>query len=306
MAPVNYTSILTGLVAYQLLNRCLHKAVKRFNPDFYAELELDRHRKLAPYFVFPLGILLTLFTTPICLAAYGETPSATDAFGTDRPFTTNGRICLGSRAVLWVSEVPLLSYSSEYVAHHLLSLGSLALVLVGKSPRRPIYLIYAGLVTELFSDAVALLRFHGRGATNSPTFRRAMVANVISMVSLRIIPAIAYAATLPETRAYYAGGIAFYCLYLARLTFLQLRTLGYHSMILGTVGAVGAATPSDKHVAISKPASSSLLPTAGFFRRPMTLVVCVAVVITSLSLKEVEYFKSLPVTSDITPDWNST
>ncbi|CCF47649.1 hypothetical protein CH063_15956 [Colletotrichum higginsianum] len=70
MLPLNCAPILAGLAVYQLLNRCLHKTVKRFNPGFYAELELDGHRKLAPYFVFPLGILLTLTTTPICLAAY--------------------------------------------------------------------------------------------------------------------------------------------------------------------------------------------------------------------------------------------
>ncbi|KAK2040784.1 hypothetical protein LZ31DRAFT_35633 [Colletotrichum somersetense] len=309
MVPADFAPILTGLVAYQLLNQCLHKAAKRFNPDFYAQLELDRHRKLDPYFVFPLGILLTLFATPICLAAYAETPSATDTFGTERPYATNGRVCLGSRAVLWVSEMPLLSYSSEYVAHHLLSLGSLALVLLGKSPRRPIYLIYAGLVTELFSDAVALMRFHGRNTTNSPTFRRVMFANVLSMISLRILPAIAYAATMPETRAYYAGGIAFYCLYLARLTFLQLRTLGYHDMRVGaagTAGTAGTAAQSDNDSGKAKPASRLLSLTASLVRRPMNLVVCVAFVIAASSLKEVECFKSLTGTSDITPDWNST
>ncbi|GKT65407.1 hypothetical protein ColTof4_03829 [Colletotrichum tofieldiae] len=288
MFPVNCAPILVGLAVYQLLNRCLHKAVKHFNPDFYANLELDRLHKLAPYFVFPLGILLTLFTTPICLIAYYETPSATDTFGLDRPFTTNGKICLSSRAALWISEMPLLSYSSEYVAHHILSLGSLALVLISKSPRRPIYLIYAGLVTELFSDTVALLRFHGRNANNSSAFRRAMLANVLSMVFLRIMPIIAYTMAMLETRAYYIGAITFYCLYLARLTFLQLGILGYHEMRLGS-----ADTAAHKHSAKSKSAPRLLTPNASLFRRPMTLVVCVAVVITSLALKEAEYVKSL-------------
>ncbi|GKT50106.1 uncharacterized protein ColSpa_10287 [Colletotrichum spaethianum] len=251
MFLVNCALILMGLVVYQLLNRCLHKTVKHFNPDFYAELELDRYHKLAPYFVFPLGILLTLFTTPICLLAYHETPSATDTFGLDRPFTANGKVCLSSRAALWISEMPLLSYSPEYIAHHILSLGSLVLVMISKSPRQPIYLIYAGLVTELFSDTVALLRLHGRNAANSAPFRRAMLANVLSMISLRIIPVIAYTATMPETRPYYAGGIALYCFYLARLTFLQLGTLGYHKMRLGRAGI---AAQSDKNSAKSKSA----------------------------------------------------
>ncbi|KAJ0162407.1 hypothetical protein CTA2_4613 [Colletotrichum tanaceti] len=288
MLPLNCASILAGLVVYRLLNWCLHKTVKRLNPDFYAELELDRHRKLAPYFVFPLGILLTLATTPVCLAAYSETPLVTDTFGLDRPFSTNGKICLSSRAVLWVSEMPLLSYSSEYVAHHMLSLGSLALVLVAKSPRRPIYLIYAGLVTELFSDAVALFRFHGRGPVNSSRFRKTMLANILSMVLLRIIPILAYAATMPTTRAYYATGIAFYCSYLGRLTFLQLGTLGYHTM------KVGRTARSSRQSA--NPTSPSRLSSsdASFFRRPMTLVVCVAIVIACMSLREVEYLGALP------------
>ncbi|KZL74388.1 hypothetical protein CI238_04400 [Colletotrichum incanum] len=303
MFPVDCAPIVVGLAVYQLLNQCLHRAVKRFNPDFYAKLELDRYNKLAPYFVFPLGILLTLFTTPICLIAYDETPSATDTFGLDRPITTNGKICLSSRTVLWISEMPLLRYSSEYVAHHLLSLGSLALVMVAKSPRRPIYLIYAGLVTELFSDAVALLRFHGRNATNSSTFRRAMLANVLSMISLRIMPVIAYTVVMPETRGYYACGIAFYCLYLARLTFLQLGTLGYHEMKLGRADT---SAQSDKHSAKSKSASRLLSPNAGLFRRPMTLVVCIAVVITSLCLKDVEYFKSSLARPVTMSSWNST
>ncbi|KAK2035292.1 hypothetical protein LX32DRAFT_678501 [Colletotrichum zoysiae] len=306
MVPAGLAPILTGLVAYQLLNQCLHKAAKRFNPHFYAQLELDRRRRLDPYFVFPLGILLTLFATPICLAAYAETPPATDTFGTRRPYATSGRVCLGSRAVLWLSEMPLLGYSSEYVAHHLLSLGSLALVLLGRSPRRPVYLIYAGLVTELFSDAVALMRFHGRDAANSPTFRRVMFANVLSMISLRILPAVAYAATMPETRAHYAGGITFYCLYLARLTFLQLRTLGYHDMRVGAAGTAGTAARPDNGFGKSRPASRSFSLAASLVRRPMNLVVCVAFVIAVSSLKEVECFKSLTGTSDITPDRNST
>ncbi|KAK6211385.1 hypothetical protein QIS74_10649 [Colletotrichum tabaci] len=300
MLPLNCAPILAGLAVYQLLNRCLHKTVKRFNPGFYAELELDGHRKLAPYFVFPLGILLTLATTPICLAAYSETPLVTDTFGLDRPFSTNGKICLSSRAVLWVSEMPLLSYSSEYVAHHMLSLGSLALVLINNSPRRPIYLIYAGLVTELFSDAVALLRFHGRGPTNSSRFRKTMLVNVLSMVFLRIIPIVAYATTMPTTRAYYATGIAFYCFYLGRLTFLQLGTLGYHKM------RVGRTAHSSRQSANPKSQSRLSSSEVSLFRRPMALVVCVAVVIAYMGLREVEYLEALPYGPAVASSRNST
>lgn len=143
-----------GLVLYQLLYRLQHVLVKRWDPSFYADLKLDPSRKLAPYFVFPLGILITFVTTPICLSAYANTPVDADESGAPRPFTPAGKICLASRGVLWASELAPLSFSPEYVAHHVLSLSSLLLVLVRNLPRQALYLIYTGLVTELLSDSV--------------------------------------------------------------------------------------------------------------------------------------------------------
>ncbi|KAK1624191.1 hypothetical protein BDP81DRAFT_464755 [Colletotrichum phormii] len=227
MVPPNWVLFVAGLVAYQLVNRCAHQIVKRINPDFYMTLKADKHRKLAPYFVFPLGFLFTLLTTPICTAAYNDTSSVTDLFGLDRPFTTNGKICLASRANLWTSELPLLSYSPEYIAHHVLSLSSLGLFLIGKGPRRPLYLIYAGLVTELLSDSAVLMRFHGRTPSSSPILRKILLANVASMVLLRLLPIIAHSAAMLETRADYLGGIASYCIHICRLSFVQLGALGY-------------------------------------------------------------------------------
>ncbi|WYZ36035.1 hypothetical protein EsH8_X_000682 [Colletotrichum jinshuiense] len=274
------TSFLAGLAVYQLLNRVLHKLARRLDPAFYATLELDKSRKLAPYFVFPVGLLVTLVTAPICLSAYNETPPATDVFAAQRPFTTSGKICLASRGVLWISELPLLSYSPEYFAHHVLALASLLVTLVQSAPRRPFYLIYAGLATEIFSDTIALLRHHGRNAGNSSVFRRAMVANVVTMVVLRIVPIAAFAATMPRPSPDFIAGVTMYCVYLARLTYIQLRTLGF---IGDGVDQTAGAGLSGKEPA--KPTSAMSL-----FQRPITLVVCVAAVITSMSVNE--YFKS--------------
>ncbi|KAK2750845.1 hypothetical protein CKAH01_17915 [Colletotrichum kahawae] len=227
MSPSDLTCILMGLAGYQVANRLLHCVVKHWNPSFYATLEKDPSSKLAPYFVFPLGILLTLVSTPACLNAYSNTPQESDIFGVQRPFTTTGKVCLASRGILWVSELPLLAYSPEYVTHHVLSLASLLLVLVRNMPRRPIYLIYVGPITELFSDTVALLRLHGRHAGSSLTFRRAMLANVVGMLMLRILPIVVFTAGMQKTSPDYVGGIAMYCAYLLRLSFLQLKTLGF-------------------------------------------------------------------------------
>ncbi|KAK1722779.1 uncharacterized protein BDZ83DRAFT_721133 [Colletotrichum acutatum] len=227
MVVPGWVLFVTGLVAYQLANRCANQIVRRANPDFYKTLETDEPHKLAAYFVFPLGFLLTLLTTPICITAYNDTSSATEIFGLDRPFTTYGKVCLASRAILWASELPLLSYSADYVAHHALSLSSLGLFLIGRGPRRPLYLIYAGLATELFYDTAVLLRFHGRTASNSPILRKILLANVVSMVLLRLLPIIAHSAAMPETRADYLAGIASCCIHICRLSFVQLGSLGY-------------------------------------------------------------------------------
>ncbi|KAJ3963024.1 hypothetical protein N0V92_000164 [Colletotrichum tropicale] len=274
MSPSDLTYILMGLAGYQLANRLLHYVVKCYNPSFYATLEKDRSSKLAPYFVFPLGILFTLVCTPICLYAYGNTPRKSDIFGVQRPFTTAGKVCLASRGILWVSELPLLAYSPEYVTHHVLSLASLLLVLVRNMPRRPIYLIYAGLVTELFSDTVALLRLHGRYAGSSLTFRRAMLANVVGMVSLRILPIMVFTAGMQKTSLDYVGGIAMYCAYLLRLSFLQLKILGLIEGDFGQRALTWFLGKSTRH------AATKWMP------RPKTLVICAAITISLSSAIE--------------------
>ncbi|KAF4846067.1 hypothetical protein CGCSCA4_v006526 [Colletotrichum siamense] len=274
MSPSDLNYILMGLAGYQLANRLLHYVVKRYNPSFYATLEKDRSSKLAPYFVFPLGILFTLVSIPICLHAYGNTPQESDIFGVQRPFTTSGKVCLASRGILWVSELPLLAYSPEYVTHHVLSLASLLLVLVRNMPRRPIYLIHAGLITELFSDSVALLRLHGRHAGSSVTLRRAMLANVVGMIMLRILPIVVFTAGMQKTSLDYVGGIVMYCAYLLRLSFLQLKILGF---IEGNSGQRALTLFLGK---------SAMQVTARWMPRPETLVVGAAVTIALSSAIE--------------------
>ncbi|KAF6803687.1 hypothetical protein CSOJ01_10708 [Colletotrichum sojae] len=264
-----------GLALYQLLDCLLGVLVKRWNPSFYADLKLDPSRKLAPYLVFPLGILLTLVSTPICLSAYTTTPIDADESGATRPFTTTGKICLASRGVLWASELLPLSYSPEYVAHHVLSLSSLLLVLIRNLPRRALYLIYTGLVTELFSDTVALLRLHGRNASNSAVFRRVLLANVVSMVVLRIAPIVVFTAGMRYKSPDFVCAISLYCGYLVRLAFMQLRTLGFiessfqqflHTWVFGEL--------------LKSLTSTSWLP------RPRVLVAGAAVAIASMSAHE--------------------
>ncbi|KAF4920288.1 hypothetical protein CGCVW01_v007065 [Colletotrichum viniferum] len=274
MSSSDLTFILMGLAGYQLANRLLHYVVKHWNPSFYATLQKDPSSKLAPYFVFPLGILFSLVSTPICLYAYGNTPRESDIFGVQRPFTTAGKVCLASRGILWVSELPLLAYSPEYVTHHVLSLASLLLVLVRNMPRRPIYLIYAGLITELFSDTVALLRLHGHHAGSSVTFRTAMLVNVVGMVVLRILPIVLFTAGMQKTSLDYVGGIVMYCAYLLRLSFLQLKILEFIEGNLSQRVLTRVLGKSARQVATN------------WMPPPKTLVICAAVTIALSSAIE--------------------
>ncbi|KAF0318457.1 Carboxylesterase type B [Colletotrichum asianum] len=281
MSLSDLTYILMGLAGYQLANRLLHYVVKRYNPSCYANLEKDPSSRLAPYFVFPLGILFTLVSTPICSYAYSNTAQDTDIFGVQRPFTTAGKVCLASRGILWVSELPLLAYSPEYVTHHVLSLASLLLVLVRNMPRRPMYLIYAGLITELFSDTVALLRLHGCHAGSSAAFRAAMLANVVGMILLRILPIVVFTAGMQKTSLDYVGGIVMYCAYLLRLSFLQLKILELIEGDFGQRALTWVLGNSTRH------AATNWMP------RPKTLVICAAITIALSSA--IEYSAGSPI-----------
>ncbi|KAF9880358.1 hypothetical protein CkaCkLH20_02312 [Colletotrichum karsti] len=279
--------IMVGLAAYQCLNHLLRMLVRHLNPSFYASLELDKPKKLRPCLVFPLGTLLTLLiSTPACLSAYTSTPPETDTFRTQRSYTTSGSICLASRGILWISEMPPLSYSSEYLTHHILALGSILIVVFRDMPRRPIYLIYAGLVTEIFKNTAATLKLHGRNATNSAVFRGALLVNVVLMVLLRIFPIVVYLANMEETSLDLVGGVAMYCAYLTHLTFLQLKTLGFVDMTIGELLHDRLFGSSVKH------------PAARWLPRPMTLVACGALAIATSAISE--YITAIPQISAVT------
>ncbi|KAL7907552.1 hypothetical protein GGI35DRAFT_454385 [Trichoderma velutinum] len=218
-------------------------AMKRFMPMTYAQLKQDQGSRFLACFVFIVGIVWTAISAPICLGAFVYTPADTDQAGVQPQMSAMERICLSSRGALWISELPRLSYSSEYLVHHTLSLSSLTIVIFNSLPRRPLYLIYAGLITELFSDTVALLKFRGQNHKNSKLYAYITVINALSLLIVRALPAITVTLSvlMPVKRISglnYIAGVVFYCVWLLRLAFKQLSMQGVVGLVLARPGYI--------------------------------------------------------------------
>ncbi|KAJ4856773.1 prolipoprotein diacylglyceryl transferase domain-containing protein [Trichoderma breve] len=218
-------------------------AMKRLMPTTYGQLRQDQGSRFQAYFVFIVGIVWTTMSAPICLGAFVFTPADTDQTGGHSQMSAMEKICLSSRGALWISELPRLSYSSEYLVHHILSLSSLAIILFNNLPRRPLYLIYAGLITELLSDTVALLRFRGKNHKNSRLYAQLTVINALSLLILRALPAITVTLSvlMPVKRISelnYIASVVFYCVWLIRLAFKQLSTQGVVQLVLVRPGYI--------------------------------------------------------------------
>ena len=245
--------VVIGLVGYQLLQMIARALVLRISPSFFANLRQDPAFKLRPYFVFPVGFILTLLSVPFCARAFVSTSNSTDSFCGAQSLSRSEEVCLASRAVLWTSELPLLSFSSEYIAHHILALSSLGTVIFANLPRRPLYLIYTGLVTELVSDSICVLRYHGWSVQNSKLFRSLTLMNALCLVGLRIVPALGFglATFMPATSvqpAIYLSSIIFYCGYLLTLVYKQLASLGYAKLVRDKPGAFLRVMGYDVHL----------------------------------------------------------
>lgn len=193
---LNFPSMLFYLALYFIIERALKLHFIHFYPQFYAQLY--KERKDIQYFAFLMGILITIFSTPICYKALRESNPSNDTFGNPN-LSKAGEICIASRGVLWASELNRLDHSNLYIAHHISSMGYLIYHIQTKHPLRLIYAFYTSLFTEFFSDLSCLLTIHDfRTATSSLAYRT-QVMNTILLVFLRL-PPILYSAKFVATQ----------------------------------------------------------------------------------------------------------
>ncbi|OAA74397.1 Prolipoprotein diacylglyceryl transferase [Akanthomyces lecanii RCEF 1005] len=102
----------------------------------------------------------------------------------------DSKICIGTRYVLWTAEMPFLGDTHFYLVHHILSLSSVGLAVFKSADLRIVYLIGAGLITELLSSSRAFIRGSGLHHSHPKLFARITITNAAAILLLRALPSI--------------------------------------------------------------------------------------------------------------------
>lgn len=184
--------MLLGVPFYYAALFTFRYSIRHLFPHFYASL-LERHemRKTLGLLVFPVGVLATIASAPSCAHAFYTSPYDVSK----STISIDAKVCLGTRAVLWTAELPLLGETRFYLAHHVMSLTSLTILVSKDLSLRPLLLIYAGLVTEIFSSSRAFMRGSGLHHNHPRLFRHLTQANAVSILFFRALPAICILST---------------------------------------------------------------------------------------------------------------
>ncbi|KAM3514840.1 hypothetical protein MY11210_001564 [Beauveria gryllotalpidicola] len=146
-------------------------------------------RKTIGLLVFIIGVLATVASVPFCGRAFLSSPASRNGYSTG-PLTLDSDICLQTRLILWTAEMPLLGDTHFYLVNHVLSLISVAIAMSKSLNLAPIYLIFAGLITEVFSSSRAFIRGSGLCHTHPKLLTRLTLCNAISILLCQTLPAI--------------------------------------------------------------------------------------------------------------------
>ncbi|KAK3939091.1 hypothetical protein QBC46DRAFT_231010, partial [Diplogelasinospora grovesii] len=159
-ADVPFLPLFAALASWSFLKIVFEFIVRRVNPAFYEDLKTDIRQKYEVYFGTWLGMVFKTIALTSCTAALFTTPAETDIYRLARPLSTAEQWCWGCRAVIYIQEMPHYAAIPELMIHHLMSVVAVVLLLGFKLPRRQIYLIWAGLHSELINNARRLLKMH--------------------------------------------------------------------------------------------------------------------------------------------------
>lgn len=159
---VPFAPFLAGLALWALMRLILEAFVKAVNPEFFEELKLDIRKKYDLYFGMCLGTIVKVVAITSCTLSVFTTSAETDIIGFSRPLNTAEQWCWGSRAIIYIQELPHIASIPELIIHHLLSVAGMIGIMTFNIPRRQLYLMWGTLVSEFVGNSRLLLKFHGK------------------------------------------------------------------------------------------------------------------------------------------------
>ena len=226
---VPFLPLLIGLAAWPLCRVAADRFVRWYRPDFYQHLKSEYERR----YLFFFGLLMGLFVKPPSVLACGlsawNTAPEDDIAGFRRPMNPYQQLCWGSRAVIYVSELPHYLHLPEMVLHHFLSLFGMAIIARYHAPRRGYDLSLAALFSEATNNLRSLLKLT-RYSRKHPNLDWYLQFYGTTSMYLTRVPAIVMGLAMIPASGIQAGpaGITviaylFYLGYVHRITYQRLR-----------------------------------------------------------------------------------
>ncbi|KAK5653371.1 hypothetical protein OQA88_9063 [Cercophora sp. LCS_1] len=226
---VPFVPFLVGLTVWAVVKYILEFAVRLLNPELYEDLKLDIRKRYDLYFGVWLGTMYKVISLTACGTALLTTAAGTDIPGLVRPLTVAEQWCWGCRAVIYVQELPTIASIPELIIHHLLSIAAMIGILNVNMPRRPLYLMWATLLSEFFANSRRLFKFHNRLSPRLTWwFGFAMVVTVLGIRIPGAVVALMWSIRGGFNNVgvfVYVGSIIIYLLYMLKMTAWELDRL---------------------------------------------------------------------------------
>jgi hypothetical protein len=181
---ISYAVFIAVLGVYHPIRWLIQKSVQYVNEDLYRKLKASGDGPFNHFFFSIMGMFINCIQVPACILALRDTPSETDAMGTERSFTTAGQICFAAPTASWVVEIPIAEL--PMVIHHTLSLVGFACLIANNAPRRPIYMLNAGMATMQITYPIRILKALGHTNSNSNIIRLLFGLHGLLYIFLRV------------------------------------------------------------------------------------------------------------------------
>ncbi|KUI70161.1 hypothetical protein VM1G_05745 [Cytospora mali] len=155
---VPFLPLLLGLAAWPICRIFADRFVRWYNPEFYKHLRSDYEKRYLFFLGVLLGLVAKLPSLIGCGLAVWKTAPEDDIAGFRKPMNPYQQFCWGSRAVIYISELPHYLHLPEMVLHHFLALSPMAVIARYYGPRRGYDLALAALCAEPINNLRALLK----------------------------------------------------------------------------------------------------------------------------------------------------